>query len=194
MEFGINLIKDSVIPEKKRENILFAVIVYLFCCAMIFAFFSYISVKKILEISELRRQVMVMGDHMDEIKTKALSYSKALQSIEQALAQRIDLSRLFRRFYAHIPPGGYVDNIDIKRGTREESNDRILRFDIIVPDMGRNEGFNASDLIASWQRDGELMAGIKRIQSSTTYRHNSKESGSRFVASFSCVICEGGRQ
>ena len=198
MNFEINLIKDKVIPFKRRKIIFLSIISYFAICGLIFIFLFFKTTLTFFKTANLRKHVARLENafyqnytegrnvpgYTAEMRTKIFKYVGNLERVENILSERINLVSLLLNFSQPLPAGAYIDNFDLKSG------DPVFSFNVVIPEASIGTAFNISKLIATWRQNASLRSDIQDIKSSEVLR---KEIGGQpvLISRFFCSLFKG---
>jgi len=193
--FRINLIRSQVAPPRERRLMFWGMFLYLFVCGALLVVTANSSARKLVSASAGRHQMAVLDVEFRKARpgqTDMLRFARSLESdlgkladrlhtIESVLTERVNLVDIIQGLWRPLPGGVTVMSLHF------EEQDRLLQFDLMIPEGLAGETVNASQWMTAWNRDPVLMSAVNRIDSVTAQRQKVARK-SMFVFKFDCTV------
>lgn len=191
--FELNLIRDIVVPLARRRVYLNVMLGYLFLCGLgLVIVFSQATRQFIFtsdqqkDIQRVEQEFKALHPQQDDIMDYASLLQRNLKSLgktigllETDIGSRVDLARVLVGVTAPLPVEALL--IDVRLAV----DSRILSFEIAMPiQEGGAPLYNASELVAIWLEDQELMEQVISI-SAVASRRRLVAGDAYFVIKFS---------
>ena len=196
-DFRINLVKDTVLPFRKRRLVFWGMLVYVVLCGAILAWIARAGTRSLIETSS-RRELVAAEER--EFRASAgtdadiVSYAATveremrechtkLQSVNAILAKRVGLARILGGLVAPLP---HEVNII---GFEMDDSEETIKFSVAARGTGK-DAFSAGQYIALWSRDEGLMSMIGGIRSTISERKTT-EGAPLMIFRFECALAGG---
>ena len=178
-EFEFNLIKDVVLPPRKRKTLFYFMALYLAVTGIALVAVSHKGTLQLLTASRLRAKTTDLEGQFRErypehddillyagtLNTDMTTYAEKLDSLSAIINRQTDLSEILVGLMQPLPRDIRIIHFDLN------SKKKSLVFDVIVP-IRRQEGrINARQLIERWAGDPALMSQLDKIETIMSQRH-----------------------
>src|SRR3989338_3708690 len=124
MSFEINLIKNEVIPFRKRRTFFFGMIIYLAICGISFAILSHSSTLKFIKMIDYEWDTMSLEatyrrfhpaekdifNYARDLRSRMAISAERLEAVDNILSKYINLAYLLEGFSTKLPADGHIDN------------------------------------------------------------------------------------
>ncbi len=164
-EYRINLIRDRVLPPRRRRLAHAALVLYLLLCGIALVVMSYRETRALIAAIDSRGELARMDtefragypehdtiDAYDQVLDQKLRTAvDTLAAIGDVLDHQTSLSALMLWLTEPLPPEMFLANFSLDR------EDREIQFAIAVPARRRGAApAEANDLIALWEENPDL--------------------------------------